>query len=538
MIDSRCVLSIDLYFDDRFFCLGTMHWADVIARSLISTADNHLISTGISPSGFIHVGSLREAITASAIQKALTGLGAKARLIYLIDSFDPLRKRYPFLPEDFEDEVGRPLSHVKCPCGSHKNYAHHFIQPFLEALDVLGIKPEIYWTHELYAKGIFADAIDTVINAKMKIVEILREVTKREISDDYFPYNPRCSSCGKFADVEILRYERPFVYYRCKCGNDGKADIRKDDGKLPWRIEWAAKWKIFGVTCEPFGKDHAAAGGSYDTGVRFAKEIFGIKPPFPVPYEFVQLKGKGQMHKSTGSVITGIDALKITPAPVLSFTILRYNPDRHIDYDPGFGILDMVDEYDRIERLYYKGGAEEKELDLLRAYELAQPKFVRTQMPLQVPYRHLVNVVQIADSFEGVIEILKRTEHISEISQFDAEVLWERVQCVKYWLQHFAPDEVKFSLTMDTPNIKLDDTESAFLTCLNAALRDIDWEADTIHNSIYGCAKTSGLPASKAFQLLYQIFIKRSSGPRLGYFFSTLDKKFVLARIESVLRTR
>ncbi|MEM2943253.1 MAG: lysine--tRNA ligase [Methanomassiliicoccales archaeon] len=513
-----------------------MHWADVIASSLATSSREHLISTGISPSGFIHVGSLREAITASAIRKALMTLGRHARLIYLVDSFDPLRKKYPFLPDDFEVEVGKPLSHIRCPCGEHKSYAHHFIQPFLDALELLGIKPEIFWTHELYANGSFAESIDNVINSREKIIEILKEVTKRDVSEDYYPYNPRCNACGKFADVEIIRYEKPYVFYKCPCGNEGKADIRKDDGKMPWRIEWVAKWKIFGVTCEPFGKDHAAAGGSYDTGIRFAREVFNIEPPYPVPYEFVQLKGKGQLHKSTGAVITGIDALRITPAPVLSFTMLRYNPDRHIDYDSGLGILDMVDEYDRIERLYYEGGAEEKELDLLRAYELAQPKFIRKKKPLQVPYRHLVNVVQIADSFDAIIEILKRTEHVSDISQMDAEMLWERVQCVRYWLEHFAPEEIKFSLLNETPQLEISNSEISFLTCLATALKGINWEADAIHNAIYGCIKTSGLTANATFQLLYQIFIGRKSGPRLGYFLSTLDKTFVLSRIEDLLR--
>ena len=31
-------------------------------------------------------------------------------------------------------------------------------------------------------------------------------------------------------------------------------DIKSGAGKLTWRVEWAARWKIFGVTCEPFGK--------------------------------------------------------------------------------------------------------------------------------------------------------------------------------------------------------------------------------------------------------------------------------------------
>jgi lysyl-tRNA synthetase class 1 len=76
-----------------------MHWTDVEANALMSRGKAHLINTGITPSGTLHVGTLREAITAEAVRKALSDKGADARMIYLVDSWDPLRKRYPFLPE-------------------------------------------------------------------------------------------------------------------------------------------------------------------------------------------------------------------------------------------------------------------------------------------------------------------------------------------------------------------------------------------------------------------------------------------------------
>ncbi len=83
------------------------------------------------------------------------------------------------------------------------------------------------------------------------------------------------------------------------------------------------------------------------------------------------------------------------------------------------GILDIVDEYDRVEALYFTGGAEDKDKDLLRAYEIAQAKCVRDKLPLQVPYRHLVSMVQITEDFDGVMEILMRTEGIVEIAPAD-----------------------------------------------------------------------------------------------------------------------
>ncbi len=127
-----------------------MHWADVEANNLLSRGRKHLINTGITPSGTLHVGTLREAITAEAVRKALSDKDADVRMIYLVDSWDPLRKRYPFLPESYEAEVGKPLAYIPCPCGEHKNYAQHYIQPFLDSIKELGIHCDVLWTHEQY----------------------------------------------------------------------------------------------------------------------------------------------------------------------------------------------------------------------------------------------------------------------------------------------------------------------------------------------------------------------------------------------------
>ena len=61
--------------------------------------------------------------------------------------------------------------------------------------------------------------------------------------------------------VTVTGYEKPYVIWRDSAGIEGKSDIRKAHGKMPWRVDWAARWAIHGITCEPAGKDHGAAGG-------------------------------------------------------------------------------------------------------------------------------------------------------------------------------------------------------------------------------------------------------------------------------------
>jgi lysyl-tRNA synthetase class 1 len=213
--------------------------------------------------------------------------------------------------------------------------------------------------------------------------------------------------------------------------------------------------------------------------------------------------------------------------------VLRVNPNRHIDYDAGLGILDMVDEYDRVENMHYCGGCEERDRDLLRAYELSQPEGPRSKLPLQIPYRHLVSLVQITDSFDGVLAVLRRMGALDDsVSPEDMGILKQRVDCVKYWLTGFAPDEVKFAVCEDMPPCELNDQEKAFLRELFVVMEGVEWKGERIHDAMYECAKKGPIGAKGGFQALYKIFCNQRQGPRLGFFLSTLDRDFVLGRIK------
>ena len=54
------------------------------------------------------------------------------------------------------------------------------------------------------------------------------------------------------------------------------SDIRKADGKMPWRIDWVARWIIHQVTCEPAGKDHVRLEVVLILEYRFVKFLVGL----------------------------------------------------------------------------------------------------------------------------------------------------------------------------------------------------------------------------------------------------------------------
>jgi len=131
-----------------------------------------------------------------------------------------------------------------------------------------------------------------------------------------------------------------------------------------------------------------------------------------------------------------------------------------------------------------------------------------------------------------VLEILKRTEKVESIGGQDLELLRQRVECVRFWLDNWAPEEVKFKVLPILPTVEISAAEVTFLRAIHSALQSVEWSGDKIHDVVYETAKASGLGAKAGFQVLYLILVNRKQGPRLGYFLSTMDRKFVLGRVE------
>ena len=516
-----------------------MHWADVLAEDLLKEDKKHILATGITPSGPIHIGNMREVLTTDAVYRSVLKKNGDAELIYIADDFDNLRKVYPFLPNTYEKHIGKPLSDIPCPCDKHKNYAEHYLSTFLDSLKELGINPTVYKASEMYKTGMYQESIQIALENTQKIRKIIEKISKRVLPKKWIPFNIKCENCGKITSVEPVLYEYPYIDYICTCGYEGTVDVTKGGiGKLPWRIDWPARWKILNVTFEPFGKDHGTIGGTHDTGVAIAKEIFNYTPPKYIMYEFILLKGKGAMHSSKGTALSADEMLKITPPEVLRFLIMNNQPNKHIQFDPGFGILNIVDEYDQQERVYFNIEEEIKGTkDLIETYELSQPYEVPTKIPFQLPYRHLVTLVQTGENWEDIKNILSRTNQITkDLSKDDENHLQQRAKHVQYWLENFAPDSVKFKVKKKNPRINLTDEQRNFLNKLNKVLSSIKWEAENIHNGIYEISEQEKIPINTAFITIYQIILGQEKGPRAGFFLSNLDKEFVIKRIKEAVK--
>jgi len=497
-------------------------WADTVAADAAKKNEKNIVCTGITPSGHIHIGNMREVLTGDAVYRSLKELKNDVEFVYIADSFDSLRKVYPFLDTNkYEEHVGKPLSDIPCPCGEHENYAEHFLDPFLKSMKTLGVNIRVVRADKMYYEGKYADSIMTALENKDKIASILTKHSGKPISDDWSPVNPKCSACGRITMAKVTGYNvaKKTVDYNCECGHNGTADATKGEAKLTWRVDWPARWAILGVTVEPFGKDHASRGGSYDTGRQIAKDIFGYNAPLPVVYEWIALKGKGDMSSSKGNVITISDMLEVVPPDVLRYYIYRAKPKKSITFDPGIPMLTLVDELDD----------DENKNRNQRAVELST---LSPDDKVGIPFKHLVNIIQIASGDnEKSLEILIRNGY--EIKNSTA--VKKRLDYAKKWLDAYASDDMKFFPLEEMPEVgkNLSDVQKNSLKFIAKKLND-DLSGEDIHALFYDAKDKFEIDTKELFKAIYTVLIGKERGPRAGWFIKILGSEFVSKRFNEV----
>jgi lysyl-tRNA synthetase, class I len=478
-------------------------WAEKVADSL--GPGPHVVVTGISPSGDIHVGNLREVLVAEAVANALKAKGEETRFVFHADTIDPLRKIAPGIPESFERYLGHSLSRIPDPEGCHPSYAEHFLSPFEKALRRMEIDIEVLRSHELYEGGFYAEVTREALEHTAELRAILQEISGRKMPEHWSPYLPRAAD-GQLKGARILEHltEEEKVVYVDEDGWEDAADYGRGEGKLGWRVELAARWKALGATFEPFGKDHTSRGGSTDTADRMAREVFRYPVPGRYEYEWIQIKGKGAMSSSKGIVLLPNAMLDLMPPDALRRLVLGRDPARALDLDLREGFPRFMDEYN--------AASEEN----------------------PVPFAHLVTVAQtVADDPEKAAEMLRRGGYGEAIA--DPEKLRRALTYARNWAEAWAPQsyrlEVRGEPSSEAASLNAD--QRRYLAAIAGRLEK-GMDGDEVQDLLYSTAGEFGLKPRAAFGAVYAVLLGKKSGPKAGPFVAGLDAGFVRERFLDV----
>jgi len=521
------------------------YWADEIAGQQVG---RQVVNDSKTPSGTVHVGSLRGVVLHDAIRRAVAEQGNEVEFRYGIEDLDPMDAQSLLTPDAVEKYMGVPLSHVPAPDGSpHPNYARHFATLFLETFAELGIHPHLYWMSEQYGSGAMDAYMRQALDKADTILEIYRTVSTVEHPQGWLPVSVICENCGKIGTTRARDWNGETVAYECLpnlvtwatgCGFNGRVSPFGGRAKLVWNVDWAARWGLTGATIEGCGKDLATAGGSRDRADAISRQVFEREPPLNVPYEFLNIGGR-KMSTSKGTGAAAHEIAELLPPTLLRFLFLRYRPNHAINFDPsGDTIPRLFDEFDRIaDSIAGKPFRGELPPDPERIYALsladagADPK--QEAARFRPPFAHLALLLQVPGP-----DVLERLEAEKGAPLDDAEqdIAVERIAAAEAWLESFAPPEARLQIhyeQLPASAQELNDSQRAYLTALVDAVEKADPAGgEAWQYLIFETAKQVGLKAGEAFGAIYRVFLDRSNGPRAGWLLASLDRAFVVNRLK------
>lgn len=488
-----------------------------------------IVSSGVSPSGTYHLGTLREVLTAEAISRELMLRGRNSKHIHVVDDLDVFRKVPVGLPAEYEKHLGMPLCDIKSPDGSGKSYADYYLADLIDAAGGLRLEMKIMRAHQKYREGFFVPAIEKALDSINDIRKILEDVSGHRLGEEWSPVQVVEDGYLKNRKFVGLVKAKKEITYEDKDSKEQVISYKAGLVKLNWRIDWPARWWLLGVDVEPFGRDHATKGGSYDTGVEIARKVYGAQAPLPVPYNFINRTGDTKkMSKSKGDTVTAAELLKVLPPEIVWYFILRYPPAKLLFFDQGPTLMKLFDDFAALSAKMDKSEDDKKLLELC-TYGL------KTKTISRIPFSHLVASYQAAlrDPVK-TLEVMKRTEHAKTVEE-DHEVIKRELKYIHNWLDNWAPDDVKFDVLSDLSGAKnLSKSQEDFLRALVAKIGEAPKDADGnwFHEAIYSLKDEFNMQPKDLFSVLYQVLIGKDSGPRAGWFLSILPREWLVKRLD------
>jgi lysyl-tRNA synthetase class 1 len=505
-----------------------MQWLDKIVDELLKRHPEGeiLIESGGSPSGEYHLGHMRELVICDAILLELRNRGRNARHIYFVDDLDALRKIPVNIPSEYKKYLGQSLCDIPSP-DSGKSYADYFIAGLKKGCESLGVEVEFVHAHAKYRSGFFTEAIEKSLDNIEQIKNILETVSNRKLGDEWSPIQVNEGGYLKKRRFISIDESAKTLKYEDKNGNEQSISYASGDVKLDWRIDWPARWWLLDVAVEPFGRDHASAGGSYDTGEQIVEKIFGAQAPLAVKYDFINLFGDTKkMSASKGTGLSASEAAGIIPSEVMRYFILNAPPNKLLHFDPIGGLTRLIDEF---AELLAKPDKDAREKRLIKLCVNGVESVVS-----RVPFSHLVASYQAALKDAGkTLEIIRRTEH-ADVVKDDAETIKAELKFIDAWLAKWAPDELKFALLDKVEAAQLGDSQKQFLSQLAEKIANAspDADGDWFHKAVYEFKDSSELQPKELFQTLYKVLIGQTHGPRAGWFLSILPRDWLIKRLK------
>ena len=512
----------------------------IVVRLKRKPKDEVIFETGYGPSGLPHIGTFGEVARTSMVRHAfrvLTDDKVKTRLIAFSDDMDGLRKVPDNVPnrEMVAQHLGKPLSRIPDPFGTHASFAAHNNARLRAFLDQFGFDYEFYSSTDCYASGRFDATLLKVLERFDEVMAIMLPSLREERAQTYSPFLPIDPRTGIVLQV-------PIVAHDAKAGTVSYDDpetrerittpVTGGRTKLQWKPDWAMRWVALGVDYEMAGKDLIDS-------VKLSGEIcraLGGAPPEGFNYElFLDEKGQ-KISKSKGNGLTIDEWLRYASPESLSLFMYREPKSAKRLY---FDVIPRnVDDYQQFLDGFARQDAKQQLANPVWHMHSGKPP----QADMPVTFQLLLTLVsssnaENAETLWGFIGRYRPGVTPQTTGTFTQPVNGH----INYYRDFVAPTK-KFREPTDSERAALQDLRDA-LSNMPAGS-----SAEDIQNVVYEIGRREpfldqvkkgkdGRPGVSLdwFNMLYQVLLGQEKGPRFGSFVAVYGVTNAVAMIDGAL---
>ncbi len=487
-----------------------------------------LFETGYGPSGLPHIGTFGEVARTSMVRHAFSCISdIPTRLIAFSDDMDGLRKVPENLPnpEMIAANIGKPLTSIPDPFGTHASYGAHMNAKLCEFLDHFGFEYKFKSATATYKSGEFDETLLKLLERYQEVMDLMLPTLGEERQQTYSPFLPISPRSGKvlLAKVVETRVNKGTIVYEEEDGTLEEVPVTGGHCKLQWKPDMGMRWAALGVDYEMYGKDHLTSAELY-SGIC---HIAGGTPPNQFCYElFLDEKGQ-KISKSKGNGITIDEWLRYAPQESLAYYMFQ-SPRRakrlYFDIIP-----QQVDDYLTFLEKYAVETDEAKRLDnpVWHIHNGNPPK-----PETGLKFSLLLNLASVCNPHDKSVLWGFISRYMPEATPETCPFLDRLAGYAVSYYHDFIKPKKQYRAPTELERTALTELRGY----LAVAGKGDDFAAE-VQNRIYDIGKSHPFGDLKLwFGALYEILLGQPTGPRMGSFIALYGREQTIELIDRVLR--
>lgn len=484
-----------------------------------------LFETGYGPSGLPHIGTFGEVARTSMVRHAFSLISdIPTKLFAFSDDMDGLRKVPDNIPNKdlVEPHLGKPLTQIPDPFGTHESFAHHNNARLQAFLDGFGFDYEFKSATEEYKAGRLDSTLLKVLENYDAVMKIILPTLGAERQATYSPFLPVCPETGVVLQVPVIErnLDAGTIVYQREDGKTVETPVTGGACKLQWKADWAMRWTALDVDYEMSGKDLI---DSVKLSGRICRALGGT-PPLNLTYElFLDDKGE-KISKSKGNGLAVEEWLRYAPQESLSlFMFQKPKTAKRLFFDV---IPKAVDEY----LTFVTKFPEQEDKDKLNnpAWHIHGGSVPEPET--QLSFNILLNLASVCNTEDKSVLWHFISRYRPDASPETAPTLDNLVgYAINYFQDFVKPNKVYRAATEE---------EKAALATLKDKLAALpkDTEAADIQNEVYAAGKEHDYENLREwFKACYETLLGQAQGPRMGSFIALYGLDESIALIERVV---